>query len=74
MKSSWHTIVCLNGKNFMAGVKNIWKPNCERNQENQNFGDGKLEIVGFRNELSLVLERLVSLADNVYQAEGEVEL
>lgn len=61
----------------MSGVKNIFNTNkiAARNKKgedftDQKFNDGKLEFVGFKNELALGLERFIHTAGRITQGEG----
>ncbi len=61
----------------MSGVKNIFNTNkiAAKNKKiddftDQSFNDGKLEFVGFKNELALGLERFIHTAGRISQGEG----
>lgn len=58
----------------MSGVKNIFNTNkiASKNKKSedfttQSFNDGKLEFVGFKNELALGLERFIHTAGRICQ-------
>lgn len=58
----------------MAGLKNIWNTrklgintDSHPNFDQQRFDDGKIEFVGFKNELRLGLERLGNFGARVAQ-------
>lgn len=68
LKPGFKNILCMNSTNFMGGVKNIWTTTKSaltntgedsREWREQDFGDGELEFVSFRNELQLGMERYV---------------
>jgi hypothetical protein len=65
----------------MAGLKNVWNTNKLgfRGQPlepftPQQFDDGKIEFLAFKNELSLGLERIVNSGARVGQGEGPFSL
>lgn len=61
----------------MSGVMNIFntkkiaaKNKTHADFTSQKFNDGKIEFVGFKNELALGLERFIHTAGRVSQGEG----
>ena len=76
-KKGYSGLVCLNCTSYMAGVHNIFNTNRMATTQKDNnhhtrqaYGDGKIEFVGFKNELSLGLERYTNQAGKVTQGEG----
>jgi hypothetical protein len=65
----------------MAGLKNVWntsklgiKTNSSPEFSEQRFDDGKIEFIGFKNELRLGLERIGNFGARVAQGEGPFQL
>lgn len=61
----------------MAGLKNVWKTSTLGVKEpppepftEQQFNDGKIEFLAFKNELRLGLERFVNCGARLAQGEG----
>lgn len=69
----------------MAGLRKVWKTksigntNISRSKakdyfKEQKVDDGKLELVSFRNELNLALERVIRSGEKVLQGSGPFEV
>ena len=64
----------------MAGSKHVWDTstlgveNPSNHYSEQRYDDGKIEFIGFKNELRLALERVVNSGAKVAQGEGPFKM
>jgi hypothetical protein len=82
MKKKYRGFVCLNSTSCMAGVRDSWKTKKIAVTSNlpqkiwtpQSHGDGKVEFIAYKNELSLALERCMRMGGRVMQGSGPFEI
>lgn len=69
-------MICLNSISYMAGALNAWETKKDISFdksikfEKQSVNDGKVEFIGYKNEIILGMEKFLHTGARVAQGEG----